>query len=45
MKMGTSRDTALLKGVSIANYSVCSQLLEFGAGIPLLVILRTPPGT
>ena len=45
MKMGASRDTALLRGVSIANYSVCSQLLEFGAGIPLLVILWTPPGT
>ena len=34
LKLGKSRDTALLKCVSVANIEIASMLLQWGAGIP-----------
>ena len=45
MQLGKNLDTAFLRACAGGNYVMARLLLEYGAGVPLLVIPWTPPGT
>ena len=45
LQLGKHHDTAFLRACTQGNYVMARLLLEYGAGVPLLVIPWTPPGT